>query len=577
MRAWYTLTIVAVLAASSAWGEQQDGPKKNDADANQALTPTKVRLTFKNRGVVDAVADLAKRSGYTIEIKGDKAAFRNRRVTLDTGETTFWQAFDQLCQKADLVEADANPFGVQPGLPGAPGALPPPLPVNPVAVPPNNNKPPAAPAPNPAALPNVNPAQGAPGFPGAPGAAPSAQILLEDGIYKPVPTHYAGALRIRVLPASNARVASAKQPKQTAVALEIRGEPKLKWQQARIVQIDRALDDMGQKLEQVKELGVPGGLLPALPGAAPPAPPLPPPAVPADPNKLPPAPGAPPPAPANPKDQPKPPAPAPGAPAPVPAKDQPKAPAPAPGAPAPAPINPAAPAPANPQAPGVAPPAQAAPNAFPGAAPGAFPGMPGAMDSDKQVLMLRFQLGDKPSQSLKELKGVISGMTQKEVPQITVNDILKMTGKTIKGEKGGSILVREAVKETGRYRLRVVVEAPPEANPFGGIGLPAPGAPPIAPPPIVPQPNAVPPNAVPAIPGAQQPATKPVGSLALLDAEGQKLTQSLITTRVVGNLVEYTLLFRQGKDQGEAVKLVYSGPGWVTIEVPFTLKDVELP
>src|SRR5262245_43839654 len=71
----------------------------------KALTPTKVRLLYKDTPVADAVADFAKKTGFQIMLVGDTAKLADRKVTLDTGETTFWQALDQFCEKAGLVEA----------------------------------------------------------------------------------------------------------------------------------------------------------------------------------------------------------------------------------------------------------------------------------------------------------------------------------------------------------------------------------------------------------------------------------------------------------------------------------------
>ncbi len=42
-------------------------------------------------------------------------------------------------------------------------------------------------------------------------------------------------------------------------------------------------------------------------------------------------------------------------------------------------------------------------------------------------------------------------------------------------------------------------------------------------------------------------------------------------------VITYTFLCQPGKDQGQPAKLVYSGRKRVTIDIPFTLKDVPLP
>jgi hypothetical protein len=77
---------------------------EKELETQLTLAPTKIHLVCKNTPVKDAVAELARLSGTPIQITGDQSKLANRKITLDTGETTFWQAFDQLCQKAGLHE-----------------------------------------------------------------------------------------------------------------------------------------------------------------------------------------------------------------------------------------------------------------------------------------------------------------------------------------------------------------------------------------------------------------------------------------------------------------------------------------
>src|SRR5947208_1919212 len=83
----------------------------------RVLGGKKVRLSLKDTPVIDAVDELVRQSGYNIQIQGEVAALAKRKVTLETGDTTFWPAFDRLCLKAGLVEipgqiqaAPADPF-----------------------------------------------------------------------------------------------------------------------------------------------------------------------------------------------------------------------------------------------------------------------------------------------------------------------------------------------------------------------------------------------------------------------------------------------------------------------------------
>jgi hypothetical protein len=73
-------------------------------EMEKLLAPTGVHLVYKDKPLTEAVADLAKKTGFFIDLEGDKAKLASRKITLDTGKTTFWQAFDAFCQKAQLAE-----------------------------------------------------------------------------------------------------------------------------------------------------------------------------------------------------------------------------------------------------------------------------------------------------------------------------------------------------------------------------------------------------------------------------------------------------------------------------------------
>jgi hypothetical protein len=152
--------------------------------SGKQLAPKKVNLKLKDVSVTDAIADLSKQSGYPIHVGGDKAKLAQRKVALDTGEVSFWEAFDQLCLKAGLVEAghDANLM---------PGAL---------------------------------------------------QVI--DGTPKPTPTAYAGALRVRIVPDSVQRKDGVAEF-MLEMAIEPRfRQPKVLG----AARIETALDDEGKPL-----------------------------------------------------------------------------------------------------------------------------------------------------------------------------------------------------------------------------------------------------------------------------------------------------------------------------------------
>src|SRR6202011_35641 len=71
-----------------------------------------VRLNVKDLSVADAVAALAKQSGYPIQLVGDLSSLSGRKVTLDTGDTTFWDAHSQLARLVGLVETTSSGYNL---------------------------------------------------------------------------------------------------------------------------------------------------------------------------------------------------------------------------------------------------------------------------------------------------------------------------------------------------------------------------------------------------------------------------------------------------------------------------------
>ena len=114
--------------------------EKQEAVA-KALAPTQVHLVYKNTPVKDAVADLKKKTGYLIVLHDPDNKLKDKKVTLDTGKVTFWEALEKFCDAAGLVEgdpnADRNAGGGVIGFPGG-GIRPVPMPLP--AVPPGGGK-----------------------------------------------------------------------------------------------------------------------------------------------------------------------------------------------------------------------------------------------------------------------------------------------------------------------------------------------------------------------------------------------------------------------------------------------------
>jgi len=246
------------------------------------LAPKRVRLNFHDEPALDAVKQLAKQSGYLVLVDGDHKAVAQRKVSLETGEVTFWEALDQLCAKAGLVErVTTNTTGVS--KPYSPRPLPrnfKPVKGNPAPAPPQAQPAPPQPAqPQPAqpqpAQPQVAPLQAA--QPKVPAAPPKAngikvqpaqvqlqlqsvvgpttvvvqgpsQIRLMPGSPQAVPTCYAGAVRLRLVPPSAGQL-QAKTSSEFMLVLDVAAEPRL--QNFTLVgqpRFDKVLDDQGQAL-----------------------------------------------------------------------------------------------------------------------------------------------------------------------------------------------------------------------------------------------------------------------------------------------------------------------------------------
>lgn len=174
----------------------------------QVLQPTRLRLNVQDVPVTEAIAHLAKKAGINLTIdEAARPALNANHITLDTGETTAWDALRQLTEKAGLVE--------RPPLP----ARPPDLMINEgrrrrVVWINADNVPPSAPE----------------------------SFVLTVGKER-LPVGIAGALRVRL-------VGKPGKDNQTIVLpLAVDVETRLGWNQLVALRVDRALDETGRALE----------------------------------------------------------------------------------------------------------------------------------------------------------------------------------------------------------------------------------------------------------------------------------------------------------------------------------------
>jgi hypothetical protein len=196
------------------------------AENNRILAPKPVHLVYKHAPLNEAVADFQKQSGYRIHVHDPQGRLRERKITIDTGETTFWHALALFCDKAELTESSMENLNLVPQAPGfAPG----------------------------------KPAPGAPAWAGRPGAWPAVppqgpigmngQLILKDGKSKQLPTDDGTAVRIRSL--NKAHLFGQVPKGELIVPLEVSAEPRLQWQALQSIRIEKAVDDQDQKLTQV--------------------------------------------------------------------------------------------------------------------------------------------------------------------------------------------------------------------------------------------------------------------------------------------------------------------------------------
>jgi hypothetical protein len=400
----------------------------------QILEPKRVRLAWDDKSLGEAVDELAGQSGFAIRLP---TSVRNRRITLDTGTTTFWEAFDQLCQRAGLGERVApaehtTEVRVWNARGGAAGQM--------------------------VMIDRVSR-----------GATPTVEegfnLVATGEQSRLAPTYYAGAVRIRAMPATRKGLGLGQE--ETAVVFEVTPQPKLGWQGTTEVRIDRAVDELGQSL------------------------------FPATTNH------------AN-----------------------------------------YAEAVARRMGNGVM----------------VIDAETGRTVASGREYPVRLKRADTPSRTLKEIKGAVTAQVRLPLePFISVNDVFKATGQTIKGLEGMSLKVIEAGRQaSGNLELKLRLEGPSEVIGLAGARR------------IMRRNRVMMRNGLINESGAAGDSL-----LALLDGKGQSLQMELTEsnwhidgTRVVQ---EIHAVSRRPSGEAEAVKFIYSSRRNLTIEVPFTLKDVPLP
>jgi hypothetical protein len=208
---------------------------KREVESARLLEPMRLELAEKDVPLHQVVADLAARSGFSLQLGSLEPGAKERKVTVDTGETTFWEAFDQLTEKAGLVErgellgnlmGDNGPGGNRVLRVRMQGGL---LVVPDGTVTTANSR--------------------------------SQALVLVPGEATRRPTWYAGAVRIRAVPLPRDLRPNARE---TLVLLEASPQPGLSWLGLVGDRVDVARDGAGRHLEPValaEGEGIPGALV----------------------------------------------------------------------------------------------------------------------------------------------------------------------------------------------------------------------------------------------------------------------------------------------------------------------------
>jgi hypothetical protein len=191
-------------------------------ETDRLLAPQRMRLEFRDTPLPEAVAAFARRTGYPIKLEGDDGKLAERKVTLDTGDTTFWPAFDRFCAAAGLVERGPAPAGEAPNPNGVSQSS--------VIIVNGNMR-----------------AQPTDILNGQATDRPEPLVLV-DGPTRSLPAHVAGALRLEALPPDTHLPGQPKVEGEAVLALEASVEPRLKWHKVLDLRIDRLTDDQDQAL-----------------------------------------------------------------------------------------------------------------------------------------------------------------------------------------------------------------------------------------------------------------------------------------------------------------------------------------
>lgn len=172
------------------------------ADAAEAFAPTKVHLKAADAPLADVVRDLTLQSRVRLQLAREPVDLPVRRVTIDTGEVSFWEALEALCRQ---TKTSIRPGVFEP------------------------------------TVPDTGIGRAINFFPGPTLSTQRTEepLVLQDGLLPSCPTAHLGAVRLRLIPDrwGNRNRGPAEEHQWM---LEVFSEPRVNWQATPAITFEKA-------------------------------------------------------------------------------------------------------------------------------------------------------------------------------------------------------------------------------------------------------------------------------------------------------------------------------------------------
>jgi len=196
-----------------------------------------------------------------------------------------------------------------------------------------------------------------------------------------------------------------------------------------------------------------------------------------------------------------------------------------------------------------------------------------------QYLALRFRKGDRPSKSLKELNGTLSLPLRVNGTIVSVDSPLKAVGKTFRGDHGTMTIHTAEVNDKGEVKVDVSLDLLPDVSPsiLSGVNRVA-----MQNVQIQMQGGGIVQNINGGATNLPNGMVEYMG-LAMTDVEGKRFNAAQVFQHqstlggMDGNKMRIGLLFRPGKDVGQAARLAFNGSHSASVETEFRFADLPLP